>query len=699
MSKAVSIIYQPVEKLETIGPRRAAALNKIGIYKIIDLFYYFPRRYLDRSDIGKIATLKTGQVTTVIGRVVNYEFKRGKRNRFQLYVTDGTSYLTCIWFSKFTYWQRIFKPGEWLALNGKISRYNGFQMVHPEFDRLGDNAEGELVHTGKIIPLYPSSEALTNAGFDSRGFRRIFVKILKIYKDKVEETIPQDIINRQKLIPLSSALENIHFPASVEMLEKAKQRLKFDELFFMELLIALRKNNVTNSSGGIRFKKVGDRVRSLIEKLPFELTDAQKKVIHEIHDDMKSSKPMNRLLQGDVGSGKTIVALITMLIAVENGYQAALMAPTEILAEQHYLTLYETLHHIGVKIILLVGAQNKTERQKVLDDIANQNADIIVGTHALIQENVDFHNLGLVVIDEQHRFGVMQRAKLREKSLNPDVLVMTATPIPRTLSMTVYGDLDVSILNEMPTGRKPIITQWRPNQSRAKIYRFVRDHVAKGAQTYIVFPLVEETEKSDLKAASDSYEKMKGGYFSQFKLGLLHGRMKSEEKESVMATFKAGDIQILISTTVIEVGVDVPNATIMVVEHAERFGITQLHQLRGRVGRGDLQSYCILIGYGRLSAEARKRLDTMASTNDGFKLAEIDLELRGPGEFFGTKQHGLPDLKIANVVKDIQLLRQARKEAFTLVEHDPQLSHEEMLGTRHYFLRNYRDKYDLAWVG
>jgi len=520
-----------------------------------------------------------------------------------------------------------------------------------------------------------------------------------MYKEQVDETIPQNIINRQKLIPLSSALENIHFPANGEMLEKAKNRLKFDELFFMELLIALRRNYNAGTSGGIRFEKVGDRVRSLVEKLPFELTDAQKKVIHEIHDDMKSSKPMNRLLQGDVGSGKTIVALITMLIAVENGYQAALMAPTEILAEQHFLTLHQMLDNIGVKTVLLVGAQSKNERQTVLDDIASQNADIIVGTHALIQENVDFHNLGLVIIDEQHRFGVMQRAKLREKSLNPDVLVMTATPIPRTLSMTVYGDLDVSVLDEMPTGRKPIITQWRPSQSRAKIYRFVREQVAKGAQAYIVFPLVEETEKSDLKAASDSYEKMKSSYFSEYKLGLLHGRMKSEEKESVMAAFKAGDIQILISTTVIEVGVDVPNATIMVVEHAERFGLTQLHQLRGRVGRGDLQSYCILIGYGNLSAEARKRLDTMAATNDGFKLAEIDLELRGPGEFFGTKQHGLPDLRIADVVRDIHLLRRARKEAFTLVENDPRLSQEEMLGTRHYFLRNYRDKYDLAWVG
>jgi len=463
--------------------------------------------------------------------------------------------------------------------------------------------------------------------------------------------------------------------------------------------MALRKRQYGEQHGGIRFEKVGDKVKQLVDNLPFELTEAQKRVLHEIRADMKSARPMNRLLQGDVGSGKTIVALITMLIAVENGYQAALMAPTEILAEQHYLTIHKMLEEIGVKTVLLIGGQSKNERQQTLEAIVNGDAKIVVGTHALIQEGVDFQQLGLIIIDEQHRFGVMQRAMLRSKGLNPDVLVMTATPIPRTLSLTVYGDLDISVLDELPAGRKPIKTYWRPESKRLKIYHFVRKQIEEGAQAYIVFPLVEESEKIDLKAAVDSYEKMRTTFFAGFKLGLLHGRMKSEEKEAVMAAFKKGDIQILVSTTVIEVGVDVPNATIMLIEHAERFGLTQLHQLRGRVGRGSKQSYCILIAYGRLSDEAKTRLDTMVATSDGFKIAEVDLELRGPGEFFGTRQHGLPELKIADVVKDMKILHVARKEAFRLVKEDPHLRRQMDLGTRYYFLKNYKDNFDLARVG
>lgn len=698
MKEAVSSIYSPIEKLETVGPKRAAELNKVGVFQICDLFYYLPRRYLDRSYIGKIASLKNGQETTIIARVVNSEMRRGRRNRFHLYVTDGTSYLTCVWFSKLSYWLRTFKTGEWLALSGKVTRFEGLQMVHPEFDRLGENAEGELVNTGKIIPLYPSTEALTKSGFDSRGFRRLIVKLIHNYKDKIEETIPATIVARRQLMPLADALDKIHFPDNWDILYQARERLKFDELFFMELIIALRKKHIHTDSGGIRFSKVGGRVKTLVDNLPFELTGAQKRVIREIYTDMKSSRPMNRLLQGDVGSGKTMVALIAMLIAVENGYQAAMMAPTEILAEQHFYSVSKALQPIGANTVLLIGAQNKATREKTLEAIATRQADIIIGTHALIQENVEFNNLGLVIIDEQHRFGVIQRARLREKGLKPDVLVMTATPIPRTLSLTVYGDLDVSILDEMPHGRKPVLTKWRTSKQRSKVYHFLRDQIAAGKQAFIVFPLVEETEKSDLKAATDSYEKMRTSFFRDYSLGLIHGRMKSEEKEAAMAAFKSGQIQILVSTTVIEVGVDVPNATIIIIEHAERFGLTQLHQLRGRVGRGSEQSFCILIAYGELSEEARKRLDTMAATNDGFKLAEIDLELRGPGDFFGTRQHGLPDLRIANIVADIKLLRIARKEAFELVAKDPQLIADGVVGTRHHFIKNYRDKYDLAWV-
>jgi ATP-dependent DNA helicase RecG len=696
---AKSFLNQPVEALATIGPKRAAVLGKVGITAIEDLLYYFPRRYLDRSTMIKISELREGQEVTIIGKVIRQGVKRGKRNRFMLIVSDGSGYLTCVWFSKLIYWQHAFEAGEWLALSGKVGEFGGLQMTHPEFDRLGKEADGEFVHTGKIIPLYPSTEELSRAGFDSRGFRRILTAIVKNHRDAVAETLPAEIIDRHKLMSLDKALENIHFPKSFSMLQQAEHRLKFDELFFMELMLAYRKRQFGELHGGISFQRVGDKVRSLVDALPFDLTEAQKRVLHEIRADMKSNKPMNRLLQGDVGSGKTIVALVTMLIAIENGYQAALMAPTEILAEQHFLTVRRLIESLNVKIVLLVGGQNKAEREQILEEIASGSANMIVGTHALIQENVDFQNLGLVIIDEQHRFGVMQRAVLRGKGLNPDVLVMTATPIPRTLSLTVYGDLDVSVIDEMPEGRKPVKTYWRPEKTRPRIYQFLRKQVREGAQAYVIFPLVEESEKSDLKAATDSYEKMKDGFFAEFRLGLLHGRMKSEDKETVMAAFKNGEIQILISTTVIEVGVDVPNATVMIVEHAERFGLTQLHQLRGRVGRGEKQSHCILIAYGEITTEAMKRLDTMVATNDGFKIAEMDLKLRGPGEFFGTRQHGLPELRIADVIKDTKILYAAREEAFRIVREDPQLLRQEDLGTRHYFVKNYKDKYDLAWVG
>jgi ATP-dependent DNA helicase RecG len=692
-----SWLEQPVERLQTIGPKRAYALKSAGIVTIEDLLYYFPRRYLDRSTVIPIHQLKAGQEYTIIARVSRLGIKRGRRNRFILIMTDGEDFISCIWFSKLQYWSRAFHVGEWLALSGKVTFFGGFQMTHPDFDRLGDDNDGEFVHTGKIIPLYPSSESLTKAGFDSRGFRRVISPLLR--KFKIEETLPQEILTRYGFVALQDALENVHFPESFVRLEQARNRLKFEELFFMELMIAFRKKHFGEMAGGIRFERAGERIKQLVEKLPFQMTAAQKKVLHEIRADMKSNKPMNRLLQGDVGSGKTLVALIAMLIAVENDYQSALMAPTEILAEQHYLNMRSSLEDIGVTLVLLIGGQSRAVRADILERIATGKAQIVIGTHALIQEQVDFHNLGLVVIDEQHRFGVMQRALLRSKGLNPDVLVMTATPIPRTLSMTVYGDLDVSILDEMPAGRSPVKTIWRTNVKRRHIYEFLLKQVRNGAQVYIVFPLVEESEKIDLKAATDSYEKMKEGFFKDFSLGLLHGRMKSEDKEKVMAAFKKGEVQILVSTTVIEVGVDVPNATCMVIEHAERFGLTQLHQLRGRVGRGSKQSFCILIGYGQLSDDARNRLDAMTSTTDGFKIAEMDLELRGPGEFFGTKQHGLPDLKIADIVHDLNVLHAARDEAFRLVREDPQLLKNEDLGTRHYFVRNFRDSYDLAWVG
>ena len=688
-----------VDRLPGIGPKRVTALQNAGVYTVGDLLYYFPRRYLDRSTVTPIKRLKPDAEVTVVAKVIQFTVQKGRRSRFVLVVGDGTGFLQCVWFSRLTYWYKIFKPGEWLALSGKVGYYKGVQMTHPEFDRLGMTGEGELVHTGKIIPLYPSNEALAQAGFDSRGFRRVLHGILKKFADQITESIPAAVVQRLGMLPLQQALVAIHFPADFSGLQAAQMRLKFDELFFMELLVALRRRRQHESTGGIRFETVGELTRKLVRALPFELTAAQKRVLHQIRADMKSPSPMNRLLQGDVGSGKTVVALITMLIAVENGYQAALMAPTEILAEQHFITIHTLLEKLGVEVVLLVGGQNRGERERLLERIIAGEAKIIIGTHALIQETVDFHQLGLVVIDEQHRFGVMQRATLREKGLNPDVLVMTATPIPRTLTMTVYGDLDVSIIDELPANRKPIKTSWRDESRRSRIYQFVRNKVAEGAQAFIVFPLVEESAKSDLKAAVESYTIMQATFFKDFRLGLLHGRMSPAEKEEIMAAFKGHDLQILVSTTVIEIGVDVPNATIMVVEHAERFGLTQLHQLRGRVGRGSRQSYCILISYGALGEEARVRLETLVATNDGFRIAEVDLELRGPGEFFGTRQHGLPELRLADPGRDMQLLRLARDEAFRLVEEDPQLRGQESLGTRHYFIKNYQERFGLGWVG
>jgi ATP-dependent DNA helicase RecG len=696
------VLNTSIQFLKGIGEKRAQALNKVGIYTIGDLLQYYPRRYLDRSNITPIRNLRPNDAATVVGKIVTQGIKKGTRSRFIVLLSDNTGFLNCVWFHQIPYWQKLFKVGQTLAVSGKIGYFGGLQIVHPEFDLLSENGEDredEFLHTGKIIPLYPSTESLSRIGLDSRGFRRVIRNLLRNYGSQIEEILLESIIQKHQLIYLEEAFQNIHFPKDFTSLQQARTRLKFDELFFMEFMLAYRKHKVSQQEKGIYFSKVGERLKTLVDKLPFELTEAQKKVIREIRADMKKTHPMYRLLQGDVGSGKTIVALVAMLIAVENGYQAALMAPTEILAEQHYITFRRWLEELEVEIKLLIGGQRKLEREKILTTIANGNCDIVIGTHAVIQEKVTFHKLGLVVIDEQHRFGVVQRALLTEKGGNPDVLVMTATPIPRTLSLTVYGDLEVSILDELPEGRIPVKTSWRYENKRKDIYEFVRTKIAEGQQAYIVFPLIEESEKLDLKAATESYEKMSSGIFSDFKVALLHGRMKTGEKEAIMTAFKKGDIQILVSTTVIEVGVDVPHATIMVIENAERFGLTQLHQLRGRVGRGSKQSYCILIARSPLTNDAVTRLNTMTQTNDGFEIAEMDLKLRGPGEFFGTRQHGLPELKIADPINDTALLIKAREEAFRIVNHEAELRLMTNLLLENSFFQHYRDKIELMRIG
>jgi ATP-dependent DNA helicase RecG len=719
----------PLQYVKGIGPKRSAALEEIGIHTVTDLLHYFPFDYLDRSSIVKINDLRTyvnaDKPVTVIGEVFRQEMRRSRRSNrlvFFLTIKDETGTVTCVFFQGVQWYKDAFEAGELLAVSAypDFDKLGRVQFTHPEFDRLKGAEEedepdwGKLFNTGAIIPKYSSTADLGGVGLDSRGFRRVMRNALKSHVSSVDEIVPDEVRSRNVLLPLRVALDQIHFPSDADHLAAARKRLKFDELFFLQLMLAFRKKRLGQEQKGITYDVESSLARTLVNGLPFELTKAQRRVVNEIAGDMKSLKPMNRLLQGDVGSGKTIVALLAMLVAIDNGYQVAFMAPTEILAEQHYRTLSGYLDRLSVSVRLLVGGQRKKLREDILEDIRSGRANLVVGTHALIEEQVSFARLGFVVIDEQHRFGVMQRATLRAKGLNPDVLVMTATPIPRTLSLTVYGDLDVSVIDEMPANRKPIKTGLRTEADKAKVYQFVRDEIGRGRQAYIVFPLIEESEKTDLKAATVEFEQLQTHVFPQARLGLIHGRMKSDEKDDIMMRFKDGTIDILVSTTVIEVGIDVPNASIMIIENAERFGLSQLHQLRGRVGRGADQSYCILIAnygwfdehHGKLDAgevrqekvNSKTRLDTMVKTTDGFEIAEVDLRLRGPGEFFGIRQSGMPEFRIANILEDGDLIALARREAFDLVDRDPQLravAHQPM---RRHFESRYKDAFALGSV-
>jgi ATP-dependent DNA helicase RecG len=683
-------LITPVQYVKGVGPKLAEILATKGIATVGDLLNYLPFRYEDRLNPRGIAELRAGEMATVIGEVRNSGLFRTRRMPiFQLTVGQGRSRLKCLWFNA-TYLQDKFKPGQLIALYGKVeqdSRSGELQIMQPQFEMLGD-AEGNgaedkaatSLEVGRIVPIY---ESAGQGRVTARWFRRVIRTALDDLTPDLAETIPAAVRGRLALVSPREALWKVHWPEAGESFDDLQSsrtpahiRLIFEELFFTELGLELKRRQQKTQTG-IAFQ-LDDRVRQAIKKiLPFHPTTAQKRVLKEIADDMQKPYPMRRLLQGDVGSGKTIIGFQAAIIAIENGHQVALMAPTEILAQQHYFSARRILENAGYRIVLLTGSLEADRKREIRRHIAQGNAQLVIGTHALLEEKVEFAKPGLVIVDEQHRFGVLQRLKLMKKSgegsvnnnpAEPDVLVMTATPIPRTLALTLYGDLDLSVLDELPPGRTPIVTRRITDDRSPEVWDFLRKQVTKGHQAYVVYPVIAENEETELKAAVKMYRELSGKVFADLKVGLLHGRLDSDLKDQVMRMFQKGELQILVATTVIEVGVDVPNATVMVIEHAERFGLAQLHQLRGRIGRGAAKSYCILMTGGKVTEEGERRLDAMVRTNDGFQIAELDLELRGPGEFFGTRQAGMPSFRVANLIRDRQLLELAKREAAAVMD-------------------------------
>ena len=674
-----SILDQDIQFLPSVGPKTKEILSKeLGIRSYGDLLEYYPYKYVDRSKIFHISELTSDMPFVQLkGKILSYEeVDIGKRNKMLVaHFSDGYGVVDLVWFRSAQYIIKSYKVGTEYIVFGKPSAYNGrFQFAHPDID---DASKLQISEMG-MQPFYGLTENMKKRGYTSRSIERITRNLVSILPP-LPETLPDFIINRLHLVSRDAALRMIHYPHSHQEMQKAQVRLKFEELFYVQLNILRYASDQRRKYRGYIFNRIGDIFNGFYaHHLPFELTGAQKRVMHEIRADMCSGRQMNRLLQGDVGSGKTLVALMTMLIALDNGYQACLMAPTEILAEQHLQTIRTFLQGMDIRVELLTGIVKGKKRKEILDGLATGDIQILIGTHAVIEDPVAFHRLGVAVIDEQHRFGVAQRAKLWAKSENPPhVLVMTATPIPRTLAMTIYGDLDVSVIDELPPGRKPIQTLHKFDNQLTSLYQSIRRQINLGRQVYIVFPLIKENEKIDLKNLEEGYETLKQA-FPEFRLSKIHGRMKSAEKEAEMEQFVKGETQILVATTVIEVGVNVPNASVMVILDAQRFGLSQLHQLRGRVGRGCDQSYCILVTGYKLSEETRKRIDIMCDTNDGFRIAEADLKLRGPGDLEGTQQSGMAfDLKIANIARDGQLVQLARTEAQAIIDADPQCEHPQ----------------------
>jgi ATP-dependent DNA helicase RecG len=665
-------LSQNVQFVKGVGPARVELLHKLGIFSLEDIITYFPREYEDRSKLKRISELKDGDQTSFLGivtsRVSELRIRKGM-TIYKLIVRDETGGIILTWFNQ-NYIINSFIVGKEYIFFGKVTgAYNHLEVQSPVFD-----IAGESKNTGKIIPIYPLT-----SGISQNIIRSIILNAVNVTNNQLEDILPESIRLENSLCDYNYAINNIHFPSASVDFETARYRLAFEELLLLQIALLNIKSKYKVSNQGISFSKE-ENISELLKTLPFELTNAQKRVWNEIRLDMESEKAMNRLIQGDVGSGKTIIAAMAMFKAVKNGYQAAMMAPTTILADQHYQGISKILEPFGIKCTLISGNISKKQKEILLSEIKNGNINIIIGTHALIQDNVEFNNLGLVITDEQHRFGVRQREVLSSKGQKPDTLVMTATPIPRTLALILYGDLDISIIDELPPGRQKIDTYAVSKDMDDRINEFVRKELNSGRQAYIVCPLVEESEVMDLKSVMELFEHYKT-VFKDFRVEFLHGKMKNKDKDEIMKNFKSGEINVLISTTVIEVGVDVPNATIMIVEDADRFGLAQLHQLRGRVGRGKFKSYCIL-KYSSNSKLVKERMNIMQKSSDGFVISEKDLELRGPGEFFGTKQHGIPEFKIANLFKDLNILKKVQEVAFNLLKKDPNLKDEENSGLR-----------------
>ncbi|MGX1023256.1 ATP-dependent DNA helicase RecG [Psychroflexus sp. MBR-150] len=692
----------PITYLKGVGPQKAKILEEeLSIKTYADLIEYFPFRYIDRTQFYKIKDLKNSaaeiQIVGVITEIRMVSQRRGKR--LVASFEDQTGQMELVWFKKQKWIRENLKINAPYVIFGKLNFFNGqFSMIHPEMELYKEFKKDFNV---KLQPVYSSTEKLTKNNLGNRFFNRMLKQLFTELQSPFQEILPQNIVEELKLISPSKAYFNIHFPQSNELLSKAQFRLKWEEFFFIQLQLVRKNLFHKHKIKSFKFKQIGDYFNTFYNNiLPFELTNAQKKVLKQIRNDLGRTAHMNRLLQGDVGSGKTIVGFMSMLIALDNGFQTCMMAPTEILAKQHYQTIAEYCDQLGISISLLTGSTTAKQRKEIHQNLENGNLHILVGTHALIEDKVKFHNLGFAIIDEQHRFGVAQRAKLWKKNdLPPNVLVMTATPIPRTLAMSLYGDLDISVIDELPPGRKTVKTVHRYDANRLKVFQFLKNEISKGRQVYIVYPLIEESENFDYKDLMDGYESISREFPKpNYQISIVYGKMKPEDKAAEMQRFVNGETQIMVATTVIEVGVNIPNASVMVIESAERFGLSQLHQLRGRVGRGAEQSYCILMTGHKLSDDAKTRLQTMTQTNDGFQIAEVDLKLRGPGDLMGTQQSGLLNLKIADVVKDSSILESARHHAIRLLKKDPNLEKPEHTLLKKEFIKLTQDKFKWNYI-